>query len=133
MKYELRDCIGASFRRLSRITDRYYRKHLSGFDITESQLSILFVLSKMGKVEQGKIGKKLELERSTVSRNIRLLESKGLVIRTSDYRPDISLTGKGMSLVDELIPVWEKAMDDLTGILGDEGLNQLSDLKRKLI
>lgn len=132
MKYSLQHCIGSRIRRLSRITDKYFRKLLSDFDITENQMTILFALSEMGKVEQGKIGQALALERSTVSRNIKLLEKQGLLRRTSDYRPEIELSIKGDQLVQTLIPLWEQTMDILIDKLGDDGLKYLKALENKM-
>ncbi len=106
MKYELQDCVGSRLRRLSRITDSYFRKFLTGFGITENQMTILFALSKLGKVEQGKIGKTLVLERSTVSRSIRLLEKQSLIIKTAEYRPEIYITQNGNNLVIDIIAHW---------------------------
>ncbi|MFK5974554.1 MAG: MarR family transcriptional regulator [Flavobacteriaceae bacterium] len=132
MKYDLEHCIGNRLRRLSRIVDRQFRASLKAYDITESQLSILFVLRKLGKVEQGKIGEALVLERSTVSRNVKLLERIGIVTRTSDYRPEIELTAKGNELVNTLIPIWEELMDDLMDKLGTNGMETIKILERKL-
>ena len=132
MKYDLGHCIGNRLRRLSRIVDRQFRTSLKAYDITESQLSILFVLRKLGEVEQGKIGEALVLERSTVSRNVKLLEKNGIVTRTSDYRPDIELTEKGNELVNTLIPIWEELMDDLIDKLGVDGMETIRTLEMKL-
>ena len=132
MKYDLEHCIGNRLRALSRIVDKQYRLKLKAFDITESQLSILFALRKMGKVEQGKIGETLVLERSTVSRNVKLLEKREIITRTSDYRPEIELTTKGDELVNTLIPIWKNLMDDLMTKLGLEGLSPLETLENKL-
>jgi len=132
MKHELQDCVGARLRRLSRITDSYFRKFLAGFGITENQMTILFTLSKLGKVEQGKIGKTLVLERSTVSRNIRLLDKQSLIIRTAEYRPEIELTKKGKNLIKEIIPHWEKVMDELAVKLNNDGMKLIEDLERKM-
>ena len=132
MKYDLGHCIGNRLRRLSRIVDRQFRTSLKAYDITESQLSILFVLRKLGKVEQGKIGEALVLERSTVSRNVKLLEKNGIVTRTSDYRPDIELTEKGNELVNTLIPIWEELMDYLIDKLGVDGMETIRTLEMKL-
>lgn len=132
MKYDLEHCIGNRLRALSRIVDKQYRLKLKAFDITESQLSILFALRKMGKVEQGKIGETLVLERSTVSRNVKLLEKREIITRTSDYRPEIELTTKGDELVNTLIPIWKTLMDDLMTKLGLEGLSPLETLENKL-
>ncbi len=132
MKYDLQLCIGSRLRRLSRIVDGHFRSKLSEFNITENQMTILFVLNKMGKVEQGKIGQTLVLERSTVSRNIKLLEKQNYIKRTSDYRPEIELSKKGNELVQKLIPLWEETMDELISKLGKSGLTHLSELESSL-
>jgi len=132
MKYELQHCISSRLRRLSRIADGHMRSCLREFQITENQMTILFALSKLGKVEQGKIGEALVLERSTVSRNIKLLEKRKLVQKTADYRPEIQLTEEGSALVDTLIPNWEKAMDSLVDMLGDDGMLSLKKLEDQL-
>lgn len=128
----MQQCIGARVRRLSRIVDGYYRKCLAGYDITENQMTILFVLNTMGKVEQGKIGEVLVLERSTVSRNVKLLEKQKLLSRTAAYRPEIALTEEGQDLVNTLIPHWEKVMDELYEKLESEGLLALYKMEEKL-
>ena len=83
MKYQLEFCIGSRLRRLSRIADANIRKFLKDFKITENQMTILFAMHELGRVEQGKIGEVLCLERSTVSRNVKLLEKQGLISRTT--------------------------------------------------
>lgn len=132
MKYDIPQCIGARLRRLSRIADAYYRKCLVDFNITENQMTILFVLSKMGKIEQGKIGEILVLERSTVSRNIKLLEKQKLVSRSEEYRPEIELSEEGKNLVNELLPKWEEVMDELVGKIGNKGFDYIKNLEEKL-
>ena len=129
MKYEVHQCIASRLRRLSRITDGYLRKELSKFDITENQMNILFALNKLGKVEQGIIGKKLILERSTVSRGIKLLEKQKYIKRSSDYRPEIELSNKGIKLVHELLPLWEKFMNEICDKIGADGIRKLKELE----
>lgn len=132
MKYQLEHCIGSRLRRLSRIADGHIRKFLGDYGITENQMTILFTLHELGNVEQGKVGEVLCLERSTVSRNIKLLEKQQLVIRTTAYRPEVTLTSQGLDLVKVLIPQWEKAMNILTGQLKEDGLNSLQKLENKM-
>lgn len=132
MKYEIQDCIGAKMRKISRIIDNCYRKNLAEFEVTENQLTILMVLYKTKMIEQGQVGKILELERSTVSRNIKLLEKKNLILRTNDYKPSIELTKKGHNLVETILPKWEKTMDEIHNLIGDKGFQQISDLENVL-
>jgi len=129
MKYEIQDCIGAKMRKMSRIIDNCYRKNLAEFDVTENQLTILMVLYKTKMIEQGQVGKILELERSTVSRNIKLLEKKNLLLRTNDYKPSVELTKEGFNLVEMILPKWEKTMDEIHDQIGDKGFQQISNLE----
>jgi DNA-binding MarR family transcriptional regulator len=132
MKFDYQDCIGARVRQLSRIVDTHFRPHLQEFGITENQMTILFALKKVGLIEQGSIGVLLSLERSTVSRNIKLLEKKSLVQKTSNYRPEIELTSEGYILVDLLTPIWESVMDTLYNKLENTGLESLIKLEEKI-
>lgn len=132
MKYQLAHCIGSRLRRLSRIADSHLRKCLIDFDISENQMTILFAMSELGRVEQGKIGEELYLERSTVSRNIKLLEKMKLVVRSADYRPQVELTKAGKAMVQQLIPHWEKVMDDLMEQLGTTGMKPIVTLENQL-
>ena len=132
MEYDVEECIGNRLRKLSRIVDKEFRSILKNFDITESQLSILFVLSKLGRTEQGKIGEVLCLERSTVSRNVKLLERKQILKRSDAYRPEVELTESGKQLLQQILPLWGKLMDDLSEKLGGEGLVSLKNLEQKL-
>ncbi|MGX1930943.1 MarR family winged helix-turn-helix transcriptional regulator [Flagellimonas sp. 2504JD4-2] len=132
MKYQLRHCVGSRLRRLSRIADGHIRQFLGEHKITENQMTILFTLHELGRVEQGKVGEVLCLERSTVSRNIKLLEKRNLIERSAQYRPDVELTQEGMNLVKVLIPQWEKAMDVLVEQLEEEGLNSLQNLENRM-
>lgn len=125
--------MGTRLRKISRIADGYYRKHLKAYGITENQLTILFALSKMGKIEQGKLGERLLLERSTVSRNVKLLCYKELVHKTNAYRPEIELTEKGMALVHKLLPLWEEIMDELIGKIGEDGMELIGALEKKFL
>lgn len=132
MKHNIRYCIGSRLRRLSRIADAYFRSQIADFNITENQMTILFALNELGKVEQGKIGKNLILERSTVSRNINLLEKRNYVSRTLTYRPAIELTKEGKDLVKTLIPLWENAMDELINKIEKEGVKSIEYLEKRL-
>ena len=133
MKYEFHQCLGMRLRRLSHIANAHMRTCALEHDVTENQMSILFVLNDLGPIEQGKIGTFLKLERSSISRSIKLLTSRQLVTRTPDYRPTVSLSEEGRELVKVLAPLWAQVMDTLTGIMGSEGLQSISTLEEKLL
>lgn len=133
MKYKLDHCVGNKLRRLSRIVDQEYRVGIKDFNITENQMTVLFLLHSMGTVDQGVIGKKLYLERSSVSRNLNVLQKGGYVIKNDAYRPKVSLTPEGTELVLQLIPVWEDIMDKIVSEIGIDGVEMINELEKKLM
>lgn len=131
MEYVVQKCIGARLRKLSRIADSFYKTKLSDFEITESQVTILFILNETKKIEQGKIGQLLFLERSTISRNIKLLEKRKLLTKTLEYRPIIELTDKGKDLVNDILPIWNEIMSELMNKIGKTGFKIIKELENK--
>ena len=95
-------------------------------------MALLFVLHSIGSVDQGELGKKLVLERSSISRNINVLYRNGYVGKNSNYRPQVFLTAKGIDLVKQLIPLWENAMDTIISEIGDDGIDMINKLEQKL-
>ncbi len=133
MKYKLNECIGARFRRITRTIDNVYRVNLSDTPVTEQQMTILFYLKMRGSCEQGLIGRDLVLERSTVSRNVKALVVMGFIIKSDDYRPTLNLSANGVQMVEKLIPIWEKIMDQLIMEIGDENLALIQGIESKLV
>lgn len=131
-EFKVSECIGHRVRRMSRMLDNRYRKLVKDFGISENQLNILFYLNEVKEVEQGVIGKFMLLDRSTVSRNIVLLEKKSLLKRSTDYRPLISITAEGLQLVEDLLPKWNELMNELNDSFGEEGMEALEKLETKI-
>lgn len=133
MKYGLRSCVGSRIRMMSRIADNHYRKHLKGTGVTEFQLNLLLVLYTTGEIEQSEIGKMLCLDRSSVSRNLDKLIKQGWVLkRGTPTRPLVVLSPEGEKKVQELLPKWEKAMDELHELLGEEGMALIGQLEKRI-
>jgi DNA-binding MarR family transcriptional regulator len=136
MKYEVQECIGARLRGLSRQVDSIYRKHLEGTNITENQLSIMLALYKTGEIEQIEIGRILNLERSSLSRNLTRLIDQQLVVKNGAVnRPVITLTSTGLIKVKDILPNWQLAMEEIHAIVDEKayaGFNTFEKaIKRK--
>src|SRR5690606_35222287 len=124
-------CISGKVMRLSRITANVFRKYLKPYDITDSQLSILFILSKKGGLTQKQLSDIAILEKSTLNRNLKRLFDKNYVSR-ADF-PIIQITKEGKKFVNKIIPEWDKAMKEIRDILGTEGEDALNILYSKLL
>jgi DNA-binding MarR family transcriptional regulator len=90
------------------------------------------VLLGHGNMSVTDLARVLVMDRTTLTRNLRLLESEGLIrIRPGQDRRvrEISLTNKGQETLERLFPLWEKAQMEMTRGLGQERLGRLlSDL-----
>ena len=97
--------------------------------MTDSQTAILFVLSKAGKISQKQLAEYQKLEKSTLNRNIQRLLQRKLVMKSEGKL--IQLTQEGKILVNDIIPEWKKAMQEITDILGDDGVAALNLVIKK--
>lgn len=126
-----RDCFSGKMMRLNRFTAKVFRKYISPFGITNSQLTLLFVLSKRNNLNQKQLSDITVLEKSTLNRNLNRLVSSQLI--SKEEFPLIKITDQGKSLVNQIIPEWEKAMNELRELLENDGIMALDLLTNKLL
>ncbi|TYA71364.1 MarR family winged helix-turn-helix transcriptional regulator [Seonamhaeicola marinus] len=125
-----KDCISGKVMRCNRIIANVFRQYLAPFNITDSQLSMLFVLSKVKTCNQKTISDILFLEKSTVHRNINRLVQTNIV--TVLGTKELELTDNGWQLLNDIMPAWEKAMEEIKETIGSDGVNALNVLTSKL-
>lgn len=129
--YNFATCISSRIMKCNRVVANTFRKHISPFGVTSSQLGILFFISKSQGVNQKKIADFLILEKSTVNRNLtRLIEKRYL--RYTDGAI-LNLTPEGYSFVEKVAPHWCEAMNEIKEVLKSEGEEALNMLVSKLI
>lgn len=124
-------CISGQVMRINRKIANIFRAYLRPYDITDSQLTILFVLSKHHKLNQKQLSKITVLEKSTLNRNLTRLYNKKYISR--EEFPLLTITQEGKIFVNGIIPQWEKAMEEVRTLIGTEGEQHLKDLHTKLI
>jgi len=123
-------CISGNMMKCNRIVANVFRKHLKPFSITDSQLSILFVVTKGKAVNQKKISEILFLEKSTVNRNIsRLIDSQYIAFDSNLF---LNTTQKGKQFLEKVLPHWDMAMKEIRNILGEEGIEAVALIANKL-
>ncbi|PCJ81834.1 MAG: hypothetical protein COA57_13875 [Flavobacteriales bacterium] len=129
--FDLTTCIGSKVMRISRITAKIFRKYLRPFNITGSQLTVLFILAKREGLTQKRLCEIAQLEKSSLNRNLKRLFEKRYLSRKEF--PIINITDEGKSLVNTIIPEWEKAMKEIRQILGEDGEDALDMTLTKLM
>ncbi|MGB1296032.1 MAG: MarR family winged helix-turn-helix transcriptional regulator [Flavobacteriales bacterium] len=129
-KFNPRVCISGQVMRLNRIIANVFRKYLKPFGITDSQLTILFILCKKNELNQKKLTEITKHEKSSLNRNLNRLIDMEFVTKVNF--PLIQITEKGKTKVLEIIPEWEKAMKEVNELIEDEGVDALNLIMNKL-
>ncbi len=105
-----------------------YDDALRAGGLTSGQFVLLMAIHARGSETMGNIANMVAQEQSAFSRNLKLLESKGLVRTTtgSDRRTRwISLTTLGQHRLEEAYPLWRDVQDRLDAAYGRERMAEL--------
>lgn len=108
---ELEKCSCFNLRTMARDLTNDYNKSLKNKKITATQIPILAILNIYEQLETKKISKLLNLEISTIRRNLITLKKKRLVkiIKRNTNGNILSLTSNGFLKLKESLPVWRES------------------------
>ncbi len=116
-------CLATRVRQLSRIVTRVYDDALRPLGITASQYTLLTQLGQQDGITAVEIGFTLDIEKSTLSRNLKRLLALGLI----DMDPPagrrgrgLHLTPKGQVAIKDGYPVWRDAQTRAHALLGSD-------------
>jgi DNA-binding MarR family transcriptional regulator len=122
-----RDCLALQARRLERTLTRIYDRALADVGVTGSQLSLLVALALLGETTAARLGAVLELEKSTVSRNVARLVDAGLV----DARDGLRLAPRAADVIRAGHKAWRRAQRQARAELGANPLRLLESLSKE--
>lgn len=126
-------CAGFSIRRAARVIANLYDEALAPSGLKGTQFSLLNALALIETATIGQLADRLLLDRTTLTRNLKPLEQKGLISMTRGSDPrtkGLSLTAKGATTLQSALPLWEQAQSAVEAILGRTKLARLrADLK----
>jgi DNA-binding MarR family transcriptional regulator len=102
-----------------------------------AQLGLMAQIAAMSDDTLSALAQRTGLEQSTLSRNLRTLESEGLVeiaaVGTDLRRRAVWLTETGARRLEAAIPLWRDAHAKLTSRLSPDLARQLADAAEALI
>jgi DNA-binding MarR family transcriptional regulator len=128
-------CIAVRLRLLNRVITNLYDEALRPLGLKVSQMNILVVTAKLGLARPAQVCDLLQLDNSTLSRNVDRMRAQGWleVVPGDDARTQpFRLTSQGKRLIEKAIPAWEEAQRQATKLLGDKGVAMLDILAKKL-
>ena len=130
-----RTCVAVRLRLVNRVVTNFYDDALRPLGLKVSQLNILVVTAKLGLARPAQVCDLLQLDASTLSRNVRPLQAHGWleVVPDEDARAQpFRLTPQGRRLIEKAVPAWEEAQRRATELLGGEGIAVLDKAAKKL-
>ena len=132
-----RDCLCLASRQAARAVTAAYDRRLRPHGLRITQFSIMVALMLKGPTPMGELAKFLGLERTTLTRNLALLESRQWVESRpgeTDARSRIvNTTAKGAQMVRAAFPEWRKAQDSVASAFGPVGVEALRSLARTTV
>jgi DNA-binding MarR family transcriptional regulator len=127
-----RTCACYKVRKAARAVTKLYEEVLRPIGLRATQFSLLMATRLMGPVTLVKLAKVTVMDRTTLTRNLQILEKRGLItIKSGEDRREreVNLTAGGREALTKAVPLWEEAQDRIQKGLGEERLhNLLGDL-----
>ena len=129
------ECIADKMRLLNRVITSLYDDALRTVGITTSQMNIMVVVAKYGQGSPTEVGDWLQMEKSTLSRNVDRLKNQGWIeaIRGDQGRAiQLALTSKGETVLEKGLPLWRQAQRKARSLLGERGIKEVMRMGNKI-
>lgn len=117
------DCLLMRSRRLSRVVTRVYLDHMQEVGLSVAQFTLLTAIGTHPGVRAADLAAGLDLEKSTVSRELGTLTEHGYlrVEQLGGRSQGLSLSELGASRLAAAVPAWERAQAAVRAELGPLG------------
>jgi DNA-binding MarR family transcriptional regulator len=130
-----RECLAGRVRKLSRVVTGIYDRAMRSHGIKVNQASILIMLTLVETPTARDICRNLQMEKSTVSRNVERMRKQGW-IEASEGEGGLSqvltVTPKGKKLLADIHGKWEKAQREVSEFLGEDGVKAIHMLTGRI-
>jgi DNA-binding MarR family transcriptional regulator len=124
-------CTNARLRKLTRTVTCHYEHHLRVAGLKNTQLALLSHVIALGPIRPGDLAKQMQLDDSTLTRNMQPLVAKGWLVigKGSDARSRlVNITAAGRAQRAEGQRHWKQAQLALNAKLGTKFLAELHEL-----
>ena len=125
-------CASFNFRRTARAVTRMYDTALQESGIRSTQFAILVGIAKSQPVSISALGDVLVIDKTTLTRSLRLLKKEGLVAisdRSTMRQRFLTITPKGGRTLARSLPLWREAHRRFVATVGS---NYWVDLRNEL-
>jgi DNA-binding MarR family transcriptional regulator len=124
-----RECIANKVRLLNRAVTAIYDEALRPHGLKISQMSVLVTVATFGRASPGAVGRRLHMEKSTLSRNVDRMRARGWLdaAATDDERAiELFVTAAGRRLLRKVHAAWSAAQERAVAMLGESGVRGIT-------
>jgi DNA-binding MarR family transcriptional regulator len=127
-------CYCAATRQVARRLTRFYEAELRSVGMSATQFELMANLRGRPGVSQSELASALDVDQTTLSRNLKLLVGLGWVSvgvsAVDGRRSEYSLSGEGLRVFRRAVPCWERAMAKVEEGLGGKAAGVWRVLER---
>lgn len=129
-------CVAYNLRRVSRQVTKFYQEKINVSGLQGTQFPLLLAIKLNQPISITELAGILTIDRTTLSRNLKLLEKKGNIFMGAQEQDNrqrtVALTAQGLELFDIALPLWQEAQDDIVSKFGKEKWDQMLKLLTQL-
>ena len=129
LRAAVRDCACNGLRRAAREITQRYERALAPSGVKATQFPILVALGEGEAIALTPLAEGLALDRTTLTRNLRILEGRGLVTigaAAQDGRMRVvSITDEGLRVLGHALDLWRAEQAEVVAAFGEERLRAL--------
>ena len=116
-------CTAMRIRKAARRVTQIYDQHLEPFDLTVTQYGLLGRIKALDSLSIGELAEKMLMDPTTLTRNLRPLQRRGLLVLAPDPRDkrsrSLHLTERGREAFDDARTGWQKAQQRIARARGE--------------
>jgi DNA-binding MarR family transcriptional regulator len=130
-----RECVCSNLRRATRTVTKLYDELLKPTGLKITQFNLLASLLSLGSATLSELAEEIVVDRTTLTRNLEVLESRGLVLtEEGDDRRErlLRLSAKGISAVVAAYPIWQSAQGRAMELAGRANWSNAAPVLRRL-
>lgn len=121
-----RDCVCANLRQATRAVTKLYDDALKPAGLKVTQFGLLGSVAALESATLGELAKAMVVDRTTLTRNLEILEARGLVASEEgvDRRErQLRLTAEGDAALNAAYPLWQAAQKRVMELAGTTSWN----------
>lgn len=125
--------MGMHVRRAARFLGTYYDEYLRPAGLKSTQFTLLNEIYLNASITIGQVAERLGVDRTTLNRNLNLLERKKFVVSVAgeDLRMRLlAVTPKGEKALKSALPLWQLAQSRVEDLFGKHLHNLIGDLRK---